>query len=375
MKICYLTHDMLNHTGCGVFSKSFIEKVKEARPEWDISVIAEVKTDHPLEKAVLRMDKKGIFLNFFKIRAHLKDCDIIHAVDAFPYGLAAILCSFGFRKRIFMTAIGSGSIGVLTQIFYSRFIKRIYRRADEFTAISNYTAKRIKNEIPDLKIKVINLGVGLNLFEKRETDQNLKKEILDKKPYLLSDGALKSRKGYEYSIPAFAKVSKRLPELKYVIIRSKTDRGYDYVEKIENIIKSLGLEDKVFFFYNISDDLRRVIYNNAELFFLMPQEGLRDVEGFGLVFLQAAASGLPVVTSKGSAPEDAILDGKNGFLVSPKDTNAISEAIVKILEDNNLREKFSEESRKFAKYMSWDKTAGQYIDLYEKYLKETDNEN
>ena len=356
---------MLHHTGCGVFSSNFIEKVKEIRPDWEVTVISEVKSGHPLEKAVLRMDKKGMIINFFKIRAHLKDCDIIHAMDAFPYGLAAVLCSFGLKKKIFMTALGSGSIGVLTHIFYSRFIGKIYQKADEFIAISNYTARRIKNKIPNLKIDVINLGVRLDLFERKETDYNLNIEIEDKKPYLLSDGALKSRKGYEYSIPAFAKISKRFPELNYVIIRSETNRGYDYVEKIENIIKKFNLEKEVFFFANISDDLRRVIYNNAELFFLMPQEALRDVEGFGLVFLQAAASGLPVITSKGSAAEDAIVDKKNGFLVSAQDTDAIAGAIIRILEDDKLRERFSKESKGFAKYMSWDKVAGEYIDLYE----------
>jgi len=358
---------MLHHTGCGVFSSNFIEKVKEIRPDWEVTVISEVKSGHPLEKAVLRMDKKGMIINFFKIRAHLKDCDIIHAMDAYPYGLAAVLCSFGLRKKIFMTAIGSGSIGVLTHILYSRFIGKIYQKADEFIAISNYTGKRIKDIIPNLKINVINLGVKLDLFENKETDYNLNTEIQDKKPYILSDGALKNRKGYEYSIPAFAKISKRFPELNYIIIRSETNRGHDYVKKIENIIKKFNLEKKVFFFANISDDLRRVIYNNAELFFLMPQEALRDVEGFGLVFLQAAASGLPVVTSKGSAAEDAIADKKNGLLVSAQDTDAISGAVIKILEDDNLKKRFSEESKSFAKYMSWDKVAGEYIDLYEKY--------
>ncbi len=92
------------------------------------------------------------------------------------------------------------------------------------------------------------------------------------------------------------------------------------------------------------------------------------MEGFGLVFVQAAACGLPVVGSRGSAVEDAMRDGQNGFLVEPTDHQAVAQAIIKILSDDNLKKRFADESLRFAEFMSWKRSAEQYVELYEKYL-------
>ncbi|HLD34827.1 MAG TPA: glycosyltransferase family 4 protein, partial [Patescibacteria group bacterium] len=106
-----------------------------------------------------------------------------------------------------------------------------------------------------------------------------------------------------------------------------------------------------------------------ELFFLMSQAGGHDIEGFGLVFLEAAASGLPTIGSKDCGAEDAILDGKNGFLVDAKDIGGFSDAIKKILGDANLKKKMSEESRKFAGASGWDRRTEEYVQIYQTLLK------
>lgn len=356
MRIYYLTHDLHHNTGIGVFSAHFIRKIQELRPGWEISTITEES---------LSMNRWGLLKNFFKIRRYIKNCDIVHALDAFPYGLAAILCSLGLKKKIFITAIGSGAIRPLSGFFSLFLAKFVYRWADEFVAISNYTAGRIKEKIPGLDIKVVNLGVELNLFESQPADAELEKLVSDKKPYIFSDGSLKTRKGYEVSIPAFAEVLKEIPAFNYIIMHNKIEPGFFYGDKIRELIKKLNLENKVFFFEDPSDDLRRVLYRNAELFILMPQETPNDVEGFGLVFLQAAACGLPVIGSRGSAVEDAMVNNGNGFLVEPKDTGAIAGAVIKILSNFKLKRKFSEESKKFARCMLWSRVAEEYIKLYE----------
>lgn len=89
------------------------------------------------------------------------------------------------------------------------------------------------------------------------------------------------------------------------------------------------------------------------------------MEGFGLVFLEAAACGLPVVSAKNTSAEDAVLDGKNGILAPAQDAAAAAAAaVIKILSDQNLKESFSQESLAFAQKMSWQKTASEYAELY-----------
>ena len=82
------------------------------------------------------------------------------------------------------------------------------------------------------------------------------------------------------------------------------------------------------------------------------------------MFLEAAAAGLPVVGTYESGAEDATDNGKNGFLVGPRDARAAAEAAIKILSDPIMKEKFAKNSVDFAKRMSWDKVANEYAIIY-----------
>jgi len=368
MKICYLTHDLRHNTGIGVFSRYTIEAVQALRPLWELGVIAEEAIGHPLEKAIMKMDRAGLVKNFFRLRRLFKNYDIIHALDALPYGLVAVSGAWGLKKKLFMTGVGSGSIVPLSRTFDLPLARFTYSQAHQFTAISNYTARRINEQLPHLPITVINPGVDLSLFAPQPHDRTLEPEVWAKKPYIFSDGSLKQRKGFEISIPAFALVAKEFPYLNYVIMHNKVERGFWYRDKLKKLVRDLGLENRVYFIEDASDDLRRVLYRQAELFVLMSQETPTDVEGFGLAFLQAAACGLPVVGSRGSAVEDAMRDNQNGFLVEATDKQAVAEAIIKILRDDNLKQQFAARSVEFAQSMSWKRSAGLYVELYGKYL-------
>ncbi|MEK7209683.1 MAG: glycosyltransferase family 4 protein, partial [Patescibacteria group bacterium] len=237
-----------------------------------------------------------------------------------------------------------------------RFLtKWAYRKADVLTAISRNTKKEILKVVPGLDIKVINHGVDFQKFQVSSS------KIQDTrfKYYILSVGTLKKRKGYEHSIRAFAKISEKFPGLKYVIVGQGPEK-----ENIKYQISNLKLEERVIFLENLSEEELINLYHNAELFILLPQEINKDMEGFGLVFLEAAACGLPVVATRNSSAEDAVLDRENGILVEGQDAAAAAEAMIKILSDSSLKESMSKESVAFAQKMSWRKTALAYAELY-----------
>jgi len=165
--------------------------------------------------------------------------------------------------------------------------------------------------------------------------------------------------GYEYSISAFAEISKKFPNLKYVIVGRGPER-----EALKLQITNYKLQNKIIFLDNLNEDELIALYQNAELFILLPQDIKKDIEGFGLVFLEAAAAGLPVIGTKASSAEDALLDGRNGILAPQKDFNQASDAMVKILSNTELKKSFSQESLKFAKAMNWERVAQQYSSLY-----------
>lgn len=363
MKICYLNHDTRNNTGAGRFYNSFSAAVKKAIPGADIEVLT--------SENILYPNKLKLFFALPVIRKILKRCDIVHALDGWPYGVIAALATFGLRKEFIITAIGTGAVQPLYSWWRRPIMKWAYRKADKVVAVSNNTKKEILKFLPDLKIEVINHGVDYEKFRNLEikksghipNSQFPFSDFSGLKTYILSVGALKKRKGYDYSIQAFVEVLKeikkseieKLDNIKYVIVGSGPES-----ENLKFKIKNLKLEDRVIFLDNLSEEKLISLYKNAELFILLPQDIDKDIEGFGLAFLEAAAAGLPVIGVSDSSAADAILDKTTGFLVPAKDYQAAADSMIKILSNSALRNTISVAAAKFAKERSWDKTADQY---------------
>lgn len=356
MKICYLNHDLREHTGAGRFGLQLVERL--AREEGvQASVLTMVKSGHPLEQPVLRAGVPGFLLALGRMRSALSDCDIIHALDGYPYGVIGCIAAIVLRKKMFITAVGTGALQALRNPLKKTLLCWAYRRADRVVAVSNYTKREIVKRCPGLEIDVINHAVNECEFRADNEDLSAQERsaVKNLKPYILSVGSGKPRKGYCYSFEAFAKVRARFPGFRYVTV------GYDKGSEIPN---EFGVLDATVCYKNISRTFLRALYRNAELFMLLPYDDRGDVEGFGFVFLEAAAAGLPVIGTYGCGAEDALIHGKNGFLVEPRNANEAADAAIKILSDASLREKFSKGSVEFARRMNWDKVAERYVEMY-----------
>jgi len=359
-KVCFLAHNLRHDNGAGVFSRRIIEGVK-SHSDYDVTVLTVLPCEESYARHLLS-SKFKILRNFFKIRRVFKRANIIHAMDVFPYGFIAVFFSFGLRKKIIITAIGSGSIIPLYKRIYSFLSRYCYRRANCVTAISHFVRNEILKKTKNVNIKIIMPGVDFEKFNRDIYEGNPRKLNLPRN-YVLSVGSLRWRKGYKVSIPAFAKVNAIFPEMNYVIVGKKyTEKQYD---KLQGLIGDSELENKVHILHNVDnfDELVN-IYKNAELFLLMSQNKGHDVEGFGMVFLEAAACGLPVVGSKDCGVEEAILEDGNGFLVGERDVDGFANAVIKILSDEQLKSSMSQQSLVFAKSQSWDSKVNQYVDVY-----------
>lgn len=348
MKILYLNNDKIIGTGSGNFLNNLLNSLKKNNPNWEYSVL--VKKD--------LFGESLFFLPFyfFKIRNIFKKFDIIHALDGWPYGFIAIVCSIGLKNKIIITGIGTGAVQPLYKSIKKYLLIWAYKRADNVTTISTNTKKEILKIIPNLNIEVINHGVDFEKFQ-RIPNKNIE-EINKFEPYILSIGALKKRKGLDYSIKVFAEISKNFPNLNYVIVGKGPER-----EKLTSLAEFYGLSERITMLDRLQFDFLVNLYRRAKLFILLPQDDNKDMEGFGLVFLEAAACGLPVIGSINTSADDAILNNENGFLVN---LNEAPFAVSKILENTSLSNAFSEKSIEFSKLMSWDKAAGSYLKLYQK---------
>lgn len=321
-------------------------------------------------EAILREEGllKKPFFNLFKIRKIISDCDIIHAFDVWPFGFLASVYAAGLGKKIIISAIGTYSVAPLYKFFLKTLSLWAFRRADKITAISDYTAGEIKKIVADLNITVLPNGVDFDKWSGRPKEVRLQEfsEVGLQKPYILGVGGVKQRKGYHNSILAFAEATRKFPELKYIIVGQTNDENY--VNKLKKIISERNLKDKVIFLSGISDEKLDALYKNAELFILTPEEHDHQFEGFGLVYLEAAANGLPSIGSRQSGAETAIKEGVSGVLVNQGDVRETALTIEKILSDVNFKNKLRSGALEWARQNTWQKSVSQYFEIYEKVL-------
>ena len=78
-----------------------------------------------------------------------------------------------------------------------------------------------------------------------------------------------------------------------------------------------------------------------------------SIEGFGLVYLEAAAQGLPIIANRAGGVEDAVSDGENGILVAPGDESSLVKALTRLIKNGNLREKMGAKGLEWSRSFSW----------------------
>jgi phosphatidylinositol alpha-1,6-mannosyltransferase len=215
-------------------------------------------------------------------------------------------------------------------------------------SISEFTKRVLVGKgISPEKVKVLYIGINTKKFRMISREKNELK--IDSNYTLLTTARLESSeryKGYDKVIELLPEMNRELPGVKYIIIGDGSDK-----ERIVILAEALGVKDRIIFPGQITDlDLLIGYYNLCDLF-IMPSNFYIEKnrvagEGFGFVYLEAAACGKPVIAGKGGGCPEAIEDGVTGFLVDPNDKKGLYETIVKLLRDKELAKKMGAAGRK-----------------------------
>jgi glycosyltransferase involved in cell wall biosynthesis len=107
------------------------------------------------------------------------------------------------------------------------------------------------------------------------------------------------------------------------------------------------------------------LYRQASVFVLTPQEEGLNFEGFGLVYLEAGAYGLPVVATRSGGVPDAVKDGITGFLAEEGDIQGTAEGIIRLLSDPELNRRMGRANREWAETLSWERCAAEQFRMYQ----------
>ncbi|MGO9489076.1 MAG: glycosyltransferase family 4 protein [Solirubrobacteraceae bacterium] len=220
--------------------------------------------------------------------------------------------------------------------------------ADLAIAVSGYTAGLVRATGAEPRdIAVIPNGVDLPPDTAAEPCE---------RPTFLTIARIQERyKGHDVLVRALALVRAKVPEVQWVVIGDGSLRA-----GVEQLARSYGVWDSCRFLGTVSDRTRDQWLRRTCLLAMpsrLPAAGQAG-EGFGIVFLEAAAHGKPVVAGNVGGALDAVLDGETGLLVDPTEPVAVAEAITRLLSDPDLALRLGTAGRARAELHSWPATCG-----------------
>jgi glycosyltransferase involved in cell wall biosynthesis len=223
------------------------------------------------------------------------------------------------------------------------------RRAPRVVTTSAYCRDRITAHygVPSSRQAVVPEGIDPMVWGPESAPEP------DRQPYtVLCVARQYPRKRITDLIAAFPLVLAQLPQARLVVIGDGPEHG-----ALGRQVAELGLGSAVSLLGALASD-REVWawYRRASIFCLPSIQ-----EGFGIVFLEAMASGLPVVSTTAAAIPEVVPDGRAGLLVPPRDPQALAEALLALLRDSALQERFREFGRQHASRFHWDRVAAMFL--------------
>jgi len=213
--------------------------------------------------------------------------------------------------------------------------KRILNSADFLICVSKFTKKLIKSQKIKNKIFIINPSLILNHL-------STNKNINPNKFVLLSVGRLIKRKGQDLVIKSLKNLEKDIPNLKYIIVGTGPEKDnlkkMAKKEKVSKIISFLG---------KVSEKNLPSVYSSCDIF-VLPTRHIypNDVEGFGIVFLEANFYSKPVIGGSNGGVIEAIKKNKSGFLIKQDNLKNLTKKILFLYKNPNKKLKMGNYGRK-----------------------------
>lgn len=297
--------------------------------------------------------------------------DIIHNQTAETISLATL--RYARKYDVPLVSTGHAYPDNITGQF--RILKPIKRPVDavlraymaSFLEHSEYATMPTEMAIDDLvpknrrrfkvRVEALSNGVDLWSFRPGKAKKKIyeKYEIDSRIPVALYVGRVDPEKSIKYVVEAFALGLKSGLEAQLVIVGDGTDKV-----KLMELAEELEIADRVKFLGKIVAPELMEIYRIGDVFVTAS-----ETETQGIVLIEAAATGLPLIAVDAGAVGELCQNKRNGFLCKPKDIKGLAKAMMKVLQDEDLQEKFGTESIEIAKLHDLNRTLERFEEIYE----------
>jgi phosphatidylinositol alpha-1,6-mannosyltransferase len=288
-------------------------------------------------------------------RAH--GCDAVWFGAAAPLGLMAkyLRRRAGIERAVALTH--GHEIGWAALPGARGMLRRIGKGSDVVTYLTDYQRIRLARALEDVtSLRRLTPGVDIEQYAPSVDGAAIRAKYgLANRPVVVCVSRLVPRKGQDTLIRALPLIRERVPDAALLIVS-----GGPYRSTLERLVREQGVERDVVFTGSVRWDELPAHYRAGDVY-AMPcrtrGHGL-DVEGLGIVYLEASAVGLPVVAGDSGGAPDAVREGETGFVVGGRDVAAVADRLARLLEDEALRERMGAAGRAWVEDVwRWDTQA------------------
>lgn len=355
--------------------RSYTEVQDGVRVSYLRSVEAKVYPDqiHKAEKRFRLFYRHGFRVSVFpgpEVKRALKKFrpDVVHVQVSDPIGLSVVFYARKMGVPVVTTEHNQPEVlteplkvpGLVKKPIDVLLSSYFANRQSKSDFVTMPTKQAIYNLLDgrDFKVPVaaVSNGVNLSAFKPGKASAAVcdKYGVSVGRPVVLYVGRVDPEKNVGVVLLAFSEILKRVPEALLLVVGDGVD-----LPNLKKESQRLGIADSVKFLGRVTGDDLHEIYRMGTVF-----ATASEIETQGIVLIEAAASGLPLVAVQAGAVSEICVDGENGFLCQPGDTAEMAEAITKILTEKKLRVEFSKKSVELAREHDFERTLDKFINIY-----------
>jgi phosphatidylinositol alpha-1,6-mannosyltransferase len=320
----------------------------------------------------------SLLIGAWRVFTRARKADLVHSIKDYPHSLAATIGARAAGRPCIATGHGTYTVQPLLSKRHRNLAIRTYSRVNALIAVSGYTQRKLLEHLPPgvldaERIAVIPNAVDAEHYAGHYAGHGAARdqEPDDARPwrgkrFTLTIGELKERKGVHLALAAWCRVAADVPDLHHFVV-GRAD-GDKYEDSLHRTVREAGLESRVHFLGNVAEADKVELLSRAEVFLHTPVTAADGgFEGFGIVYLEAAAAGTPAIGTLDCGAEDAIEDGVTGRLVA-QEVGAVEEALRTLVCDAQLRERMGQAGLEHARASSWNRNADRVLELYDAVL-------
>jgi phosphatidylinositol alpha-1,6-mannosyltransferase len=260
--------------------------------------------------------------------------DVVVCGAAFPTALIAVVSRVVFSTPFIVYTHGEDVSFRPTQRIAPRLCGWALSLSKSVIANSSFSAEQARQLMRRCRkpVSVVHPWIDAEAFapvDQSKVDELRVRHGLQARKVLLTVARMELRKGHDRIVQALPEIAEQIPEVTYLII-GKGDPG-----RIMEIAADLGVQDRVQILDYVSTEDLPAYYRLCDVYVMVPRRDPNTgfVEGFGMVYVEAAAAGRPTIAGSQGGCRDAVVDGETGLVVDPDDSHAVARAVVSLLSD------------------------------------------